>query len=616
MNYSFQIKIMKKQFLLISAILLIGGMTFAQSVGINTDNTAPDNSAMLDVKANNKGFLMPRLLQIQREAITVPAIGLLVYQTDGTAGFYYYNGVSWVMLGTEGPAGATGATGPTGADGAIGSTGPSGTDGATGVTGPMGAQGNTGPTGSTGPGWTITSDNYNADGSLSIVTTIPSTVTSTQFSWLLGGNATTALRQIGSTQNQPVNFITNNAERFRITAAGVLSVNSITPTANDLFSVYGSGYSGAIMSTAGVTDWPINGYSTGAFGGVYGENTGTGTGIYGNATGSTSGTGVYGQNGGTAVGSNGVFGNFTGTSSNGVGVRGQATNNSGSIGVGGFNTGVGIGVYGQSSNGTGVFGYGTAGADGIAGQVSNNSAFGMWGINTAANGTGVVGAGTNSTSITLPSGSGGSFCGKNIGVFGRVVQDSTTSVATVRAGGYFYTNVNAYSFVGAITAANVIRKIEGTGTVNTVVKDLQDKQVVLSAPEAPENLFMDYGVGQLNNGTVHISIDPIFTKNIVVNEEHPLRVFIQLEGDCKGVYVSNKSATGFDVTELMEGNSNVKFSWNIAANRADEVLNDGSVSKYSSERFAPAMILPAQQSSQKIIRLPDAAKIIDAPIKK
>ena len=57
------------------------------------------------------------------------------------------------------------------------------------------------------------------------------------------------------------------------------------------------------------------------------------------------------------------------------------------------------------------------------------------------------------------------------------------------------------------------------------------------APEAPEVLFEDYGTGQLTNGSVKIDIDPIFEKNINIDEKHPLKVFIQLEGDCNGVFV-------------------------------------------------------------------------------
>ena len=34
----------------------------------------------------------------QRDAISSPAIGLMIYQTDGTVGFYYYNGSSWAEV--------------------------------------------------------------------------------------------------------------------------------------------------------------------------------------------------------------------------------------------------------------------------------------------------------------------------------------------------------------------------------------------------------------------------------------------------------------------------------------------------------------------------------------
>jgi len=72
---------------------------FAQSVGINDNNSEPETSAMLDVSSISKGFLAPRMTATQRGAITSPATGLLVYQTDGTAGYYYYNGTAWIQLG-------------------------------------------------------------------------------------------------------------------------------------------------------------------------------------------------------------------------------------------------------------------------------------------------------------------------------------------------------------------------------------------------------------------------------------------------------------------------------------------------------------------------------------
>ncbi len=89
---------MKRIRFIVIALLLIPVMSLAQ-VAINTDNSSPDNSAMLDVKSTSKGILIPRMSQAQRAAISSPANGLLVYQGDGATGFYYYNGSSWQWLG-------------------------------------------------------------------------------------------------------------------------------------------------------------------------------------------------------------------------------------------------------------------------------------------------------------------------------------------------------------------------------------------------------------------------------------------------------------------------------------------------------------------------------------
>lgn len=63
-------------------------------VGIGT--SSPDASAALELSATTKGFLPPRMTATQRTAIGTPATGLMVYQTDGTAGLYAYNGSAWI----------------------------------------------------------------------------------------------------------------------------------------------------------------------------------------------------------------------------------------------------------------------------------------------------------------------------------------------------------------------------------------------------------------------------------------------------------------------------------------------------------------------------------------
>jgi hypothetical protein len=64
--------------------------------GIGT--TTPDASAKLDVSSTSKGFLPPRMTSSQRTSIPSPASGLMVYQTDGTAGLYYYGSSGWIYI--------------------------------------------------------------------------------------------------------------------------------------------------------------------------------------------------------------------------------------------------------------------------------------------------------------------------------------------------------------------------------------------------------------------------------------------------------------------------------------------------------------------------------------
>ena len=80
------------------ALIFCTQVTKAQSnIGIGT--LTPAASAKLDVSSTTQGMLTPRMTTAQRNAIASPATGLLVYQTDGTAGFYFYNGTAWTTVG-------------------------------------------------------------------------------------------------------------------------------------------------------------------------------------------------------------------------------------------------------------------------------------------------------------------------------------------------------------------------------------------------------------------------------------------------------------------------------------------------------------------------------------
>lgn len=85
---------------------LLLGLSASAQVAVNTDGTTPDPSAMLDVKSTTRGLLAPRMTFAQRLAISNPATGLLVFQTDATAGLYYNAGTPalplWTMVGVGG----------------------------------------------------------------------------------------------------------------------------------------------------------------------------------------------------------------------------------------------------------------------------------------------------------------------------------------------------------------------------------------------------------------------------------------------------------------------------------------------------------------------------------
>jgi hypothetical protein len=89
-----------KQFYLVVFLLFapsLGMQSFGQ-VGIGTNT--PNTSAILDVSSTNKGFLAPRMTALQRQAISAPANGLMVFQENDNAGLYIFFNNKWNKLDT------------------------------------------------------------------------------------------------------------------------------------------------------------------------------------------------------------------------------------------------------------------------------------------------------------------------------------------------------------------------------------------------------------------------------------------------------------------------------------------------------------------------------------
>jgi len=396
----------------------------------------------------------------------------------------------------------------------------------------------------------------------------------------------------------------------------------------------------------------ISGYTAIANGvGVYGQATGNnGVGVYGFtdiATGigvlgvsNTTSPGVVGRNGGVTTYYSNTAGSFgspgTGiiafsTGGSGTGVVGAGNNQTPATygnGAGGAFTGTGVGSFSVATNGsgTGVSGAGnnlapitfTNGAGGAfrgtllgSGSVATNAnGIGVYGEADVSNGVGVYGR-ANANSGRGVVGVADGYVGR--GVYGQAnanygvgVYGTTNDLTGYGVVGYHAANsgdrfagvfLEASGFHCAIggVGGGIAYKILSPGTASTIVDGTQGKQDkrIMFCPEMPEIFFMDVGQGQLQNGRAYITLDPIFAKNIVVNSQHPLRVIIQLEDECNGVRVTNKSQNGFEVVELHNGTSNARFTYFVIANRADRYKDDGTLaSKHEGVRFPPAPEFP------------------------
>ena len=79
----------------------IGSGTYPNALFVEGTNgnvivgaTSGDASAILEVTSTAKGFLPPRMTTTQRDAVTTPATGLVIYNTT-TNVLNFYNGSAW-----------------------------------------------------------------------------------------------------------------------------------------------------------------------------------------------------------------------------------------------------------------------------------------------------------------------------------------------------------------------------------------------------------------------------------------------------------------------------------------------------------------------------------------
>ena len=94
---------MRNRYLIFIFSLVTLSLCAQNNVGIGT--LTPNPNAALDVEANNKGILIPRLDAAQRAAmagaLTATERGLLVFDPTDVL-FYYWDGITWISFPSSG----------------------------------------------------------------------------------------------------------------------------------------------------------------------------------------------------------------------------------------------------------------------------------------------------------------------------------------------------------------------------------------------------------------------------------------------------------------------------------------------------------------------------------
>jgi hypothetical protein len=173
-------------------------------------------------------------------------------------------------------------------------------------------------------------------------------------------------------------------------------------------------------------------------------------------------------------------------------------------------------------------------------------------------------------------------------------------VIGIANGGTIPTGTSDYGVVGwAASNSNYSGYFNGnhviaSGTKSGSVPTTKGNQLLYTT-ESPEVWFEDVGGGQLVNGEATITLDALFVETVVIDQQHPMRVFIQMEDESEEVYVI-KSSNSFKVKERNNGRSNAAFSYRVMAKRVhfqdhrfgnDPVWGAGDTRKFASYSEPP-----------------------------
>jgi len=238
----------------------------------------------------------------------------------------------------------------------------------------------------------------------------------------------------------------------------------------------------------------------------------------------------------------------------------------GVIGTATSSTGTPKGVYGVASNsinGVGAFGQNGFLSSLASGGTLTVSGGGVWGDAGAGDAFSEIAAVVG----TADDGPSGHFENNSPSRWITLVAEADDPNGSPFSAGNQANDTGCYiDFSGSLTCS-------GTVTSAVSVKG-GTRKVAMPSIGSPSNWFEDAGSGQLVNGSTVVALDPDFIETVNTHSEY--HVFLTPNGDCRGLYISNRTPSSFEVRELGGGTASVPFSYRIMALRKN----------YESIRFA------------------------------
>jgi hypothetical protein len=268
-----------------------------------------------------------------------------------------------------------------------------------------------------------------------------------------------------------------------------------------------------------------------------------------------------------------------GSSAKGYGVSGQTTfpsKNGNKFGAGILGTDLSttgkfdVGVWGSSTRGDAVLGTSTSSA-GVYG--ASTSSIGVIGTSTKT--TGVYGSVTGGSKPTGVYGQDNGNSGNGAGVAGQslvgtgVIASTNSSSNGVQAllaaapnGGYLFAGIGSGNYEVATIDGSGNMTISGQlFTTGSCQSGCAQHRIGSYAASAATPTLEDTGEGQLSGGSAYVRIDPSFAN--ATDARLGYTVLITPEGDTRGVYVTQRTAAGFQVRENMGGHSTAPFAYRI-----------------------------------------------------